>query len=70
MADLVSTLVAIDEKQRKKVAARLRSLLSDRDNEVVMAARALNSELKSIGADVHELAEWIEHPKAELTKPT
>jgi hypothetical protein len=68
VADLVSTLVAIDEKQRKKIAARLRSLLSDRDNEVVMAARALNSELKHIGADIHELAEFIERPESKLNE--
>jgi hypothetical protein len=66
VADVVSILAAIDEKDRKKVAARLRSLLSDRDNEVVMAARALNNELKRIGADIHDLAQWVEDPLSEV----
>jgi hypothetical protein len=57
------------------IAARLgnfiRLLSSDRDGEVVAAARALIRTLHSAGADIHVLAERIEKPgltQAEMQK--
>jgi hypothetical protein len=47
---------------RSKLAKCLRLLSSDRDGEVIAAARALVGVLRSAGADVHDLAEQIEQP--------
>jgi hypothetical protein len=48
VADFVSILKGTEDKRRKKVAARIRMLLSNEDNEVVMAARDLDRVLKSL----------------------
>jgi hypothetical protein len=40
----------------------IRLLASDRDGEVVAAARALSRTLTSVGADFHTLADVIERP--------
>jgi hypothetical protein len=47
---------------RSRLAKFLRLLSSDRDGEVLAAARALVGVLRSAGADVHALAEQIEQP--------
>lgn len=53
------------------VAARLgrfiRLLSSNRDGEVVAAARALIRTLHSVGADIHALAAHVENPAGDLT---
>jgi hypothetical protein len=46
---------------RGKLASFIRLLASDRDGEVVAAARALERVLKSAGADIHALADQVEH---------
>jgi hypothetical protein len=51
-----------------KLAACIRMLSSDKDGDVVNAARGLVRMLKGAGADVHVLAERIEKPNGgELT---
>jgi hypothetical protein len=44
-----------------KIASLIRLLSSDQDGEVVGAARALVRTLKSTGADIHVLADRVEH---------
>jgi hypothetical protein len=44
-----------------KLGSLVRLLSSDRDGEVVAAARTLARTLKSYGADFHALAERVEH---------
>jgi hypothetical protein len=44
-----------------KLANLIRRLSSDQDGEVVATARALNRTLQSIGADIHDIADRIEH---------
>jgi len=44
-----------------KLANFIRLLASDKDGEVVAAAHALIRTLKGIGADVHDIANRIEH---------
>jgi hypothetical protein len=44
-----------------KLAIFLRLLASDKDGEVVAAAHALVRTLNGIGADIHDVAERIEH---------
>ena len=44
-----------------KLANLIRRLTSDQDGEVVATARALIRTLNSIGADIHDVAERIEH---------
>ena len=53
MTDLVSIA--------PKLANLIRRLSSDQDGEVVATARALNRTLQSIGADIHDIADRIEH---------
>jgi hypothetical protein len=50
-----------------KLANFVRLLASDKDGEVVGAARALNRVLKSIGADFHDLADRVEKPGGEIS---
>jgi hypothetical protein len=45
-----------------KLGRFIRLLASDRDGEVVAAARALTRTLKSAGADLHQLADQITQP--------
>jgi hypothetical protein len=45
-----------------RLATFIRLLASDKDGEVVAAARALIRTLQSVGADIHGLAEHVEHP--------
>jgi hypothetical protein len=52
----MSTLAPIADKLSKLV----RMLTSDRDGEVVAAARSINRTLKSAGLDIHVLAAAIE----------
>ena len=51
-----------------KLANFIRLLASDKDGEVVAAARALNRVLLGIGADFHDLAERIEKPSGEISQ--
>jgi hypothetical protein len=44
-----------------KLANCIRRLASDRDGEVVAAAAAMIRLLKTIGADIHDVADRIEH---------
>jgi hypothetical protein len=55
----------------KKLSLTLRLLSSDRDGDVAAAGRAIIRLLKSVGADIHTLAERLEKPgltKAEMQK--
>jgi hypothetical protein len=45
-----------------KLAACIRMLSSDKDGDVVNAARGLTRMLKGVGADIHALADRIEKP--------
>jgi hypothetical protein len=45
-----------------RIGQLVRLLASDRDGEVVAAARALARTLKSVGADFHTLADLVERP--------
>jgi hypothetical protein len=51
-----------------KLANFIRLLASDKDGEVVAAARAMIRTLQGIGADVHDIAEYIEHPRGEISE--
>jgi hypothetical protein len=55
MADTLTPIAA-------KLATIIRLLGSDKDGEVVAAARALGRTLNAVGADIHALAEQIEKP--------
>jgi hypothetical protein len=46
-----------------RVGQLIRLLASDRDGEVVAAARALKRTLTSVGADFHTLADSVERPE-------
>jgi hypothetical protein len=54
MADALASIAG-------KIASLVRMLSSDRDGEVVGAARALVRTLNSAGADIHTLADRVEH---------
>jgi hypothetical protein len=45
-----------------RIGQLIRLLASDKDGEVVAAARALARTLKSVGADFHELADVLDRP--------
>jgi hypothetical protein len=45
-----------------RLATFIRLLSSDKDGEIVAAARAIRRTLKAIGADIHALADRIEKP--------
>ena len=62
----MSTLAPIADKLSKLV----RILTSDRDGEVVAAARSISRTLKSAGLDIHVLAAVIEHGGMNNTKPS
>jgi hypothetical protein len=61
----MSTLAPIADRLAKLV----RMLTSDRDGEVVAAARSINRTLKSAGLDIHALAAAIEGNGAGRTAP-
>jgi hypothetical protein len=44
-----------------KLGSLVRLVASDKDGEVVAAARAITRTLKSAGADIHALADRVEH---------
>jgi len=50
-----------------KLAKFIRLLASDKDGEVVAAARSVDRVLKSIGADFHDLADRVERPGGEIS---
>ena len=50
-----------------KLASLVRMLSSDRDGEIVAAARALVRMLMGAGSDIHALADQIEKPNGGLT---
>jgi hypothetical protein len=52
----------------EKLAKFVRLLASDKDGEVVAAARSIDRVLKSIGADFHDLAERVEHKTGALSQ--
>src|SRR6516162_5227759 len=51
----------------KDLAKLIRLLASDKDGEVVAAWHGVIRKLKSIGADMHDLAERIEKPSGEIS---
>ena len=51
----------------KELAKLIRVLSSDKDGEVVAAWHGVIRKLKSIGADLHDLAERIEKPSGEIS---
>src|SRR5262249_4621704 len=50
-----------------KLANFIRLLASDKEGEVVAASRALIRTLQSIGSDIHDLADHIEHSNGALS---
>jgi hypothetical protein len=52
---------AITPATANKLAAIIRMMSSDKDGDVLNAGRALNRALKSVGCDIHDLAEVVEH---------
>jgi hypothetical protein len=62
MADALTPIVA-------KLATFIRLLSSDKDGEVIAAARAMQRTLRSAGADIHTLANRVEKPNgSELSE--
>jgi hypothetical protein len=59
---LEAAVSAITPATASKLAAIVRMMSSDKDGDVLNAGRALDRTLKSVGADIHDLAEIIEHP--------
>jgi hypothetical protein len=51
-----------------KLGKLIRMLSSDRDGEVIAAARAIDRTLQSAGADLHTLAGMIEKPNGALSE--
>jgi hypothetical protein len=51
-----------------KLGSLIRLLSSDRDGEVIAAARAINRTLKAAGADIHLLADRVEHANGNGNK--
>jgi hypothetical protein len=60
--------MAISPAVAVRICHFIRLLSSDRDGEVVAAARAIIRTLKGAGADIHVLAERIEHPSFTETE--
>jgi hypothetical protein len=54
---------------RERLGQLLRLLASDKDGEVVAAARAIERTLHAIGADFHDLAHMIEAPPLQPVQP-
>jgi predicted P-loop ATPase len=52
---------AITPATANKLAAIIRVMSSDKDGDVLNAGRAINRTLKSVGCDIHDLAEVVEH---------
>jgi hypothetical protein len=52
---------AITPATASRLAAIIRMMSSDKDGDVLNAGRALDRTLKSVGCDIHDLAEVIEH---------
>jgi hypothetical protein len=50
----------ISKAAAEKLASLVRLLASDKDGEVLGAARAINRTLKSAGTDIHALADRVE----------
>jgi hypothetical protein len=65
-------LAMIDPGTEQKLEKLLKLLTSDKDGEVVAAARAIKRTLNSAGTDIHELAERVKGggglSKAEMQK--
>jgi hypothetical protein len=53
---------------KKDLAKLIRLLASDKDGEVIAARHGLIRKLKSIGADIHDLADRIENPVGEISE--
>jgi hypothetical protein len=51
-----------------KLGKMIRMLASDRDGDVVSAARAINRTLRNAGLDIHTLAGQIEKPNGGLSE--
>jgi hypothetical protein len=51
---------AITPATANRLAAIIRMMSSDKDGDVLNAGRALNRALKSVGRDIHDLAEVVE----------
>jgi hypothetical protein len=60
MADALTPIAA-------KLATFIRLLSSDKDGEVVAAARAMQRTLKAAGADIHALADRVEKSNDKLS---
>jgi hypothetical protein len=52
---------AITPATASRLAAIIRMMSSNKDGDVLNAGRALDRTLKSVGCDIHDLAEVIEH---------
>jgi hypothetical protein len=52
---------AITPATASRLAAIIRMMSSDKDGDVLNAGRALDRTLKSVGCDIHDLAEVVEH---------
>jgi hypothetical protein len=52
---------AITPATANKLAAIIRMMSSDKDGDVLNAGRAINRTLKSVGCDIHDLAEIVAH---------
>jgi hypothetical protein len=59
--------LTIESSAATRIGALVRLLSSDKAGEVLASARAINRTLESAGADIHHLADVVEHG---LTHPT
>jgi hypothetical protein len=53
--------VTLESSAATRVGQLIRLLNSDKSGEVLGAARAINRTLESAGADIHDLADIVEH---------
>ena len=67
----MNTALTLPHEMRSKLAQFIRLLDSDRDGEVIAAARAIGRTLRAVGKDFHDLAQLIEGPStSEAQRPT
>jgi len=67
---MTTTALALARDTRTKLGQLVRLLSSDKDGEVVAAARAIGRTLRAVGKDFHDLAALIENPStSEVRQP-
>lgn len=66
---MTTTALAPSRDTRTKLGQLVRLLSSDKDGEVVGAARAIGRTLRAVGRDFHDLAALIENPTGEARQP-